>query len=487
MGSLKNRSLILALSRASNHAVLLFSPILLVRILDVEDYGQYREFVLYAMLLKELVALSASRSLLYFIPLRPAEETRFVSQSLLFTFVLSSIGCGLVWAAGDVIRSYTSVDFVMPLVLYLFFFINMDYFESYWLAKKRSDVVLYYSALRVLLRLTVVIVVAYRTHDPVQIAYAMALFEAVRMLLVLAFTWRHKLLGGSIEWKSCKEQMAYFLPVGGASMLYALNENVSRLFVSTQLGVEALSLYVVGAYAMPLLKIARGSLSDVIFPNMVEESQHADSHNKLRLWQQTTLLLCLLLFPAATVLIGWADVIIRLLFTADYAAAAPIFTIYALVLMRDCFDLTLPLRVAGKTGQFLLTNVVGIVVNLALLFPFYSWFGLLGPAFAYLATRLVTAVAFSAVIVHAYNIRISGMLPWRDLAHIVVACAVMSPLMFVLVPLELPGIARAAGGAVLFVLGYILFIRRYGSPTIIRFIDRLSPNLVRKANSVTRT
>ena len=66
MSSLKKRGLILTFSRATDKAVMMFSPLLLVRILDVHDYGQYREFMLYATVLSEIISLNAGRSLLYF-------------------------------------------------------------------------------------------------------------------------------------------------------------------------------------------------------------------------------------------------------------------------------------------------------------------------------------------------------------------------------------------------------------------------------------
>ena len=51
MSSRANRITILAISKLLNYAVQFLAPILLVRILDREAYGQYKEFFVYASLI----------------------------------------------------------------------------------------------------------------------------------------------------------------------------------------------------------------------------------------------------------------------------------------------------------------------------------------------------------------------------------------------------------------------------------------------------
>ncbi|KAB7627878.1 oligosaccharide flippase family protein [Alkalilimnicola sp. S0819] len=475
MASLKKRGLILTFSRAADQAVMMFSPLLLVRILDVESYGQYREFILYAMLIKACISLGAGRSLLYFLPLEPERSRRYVTQAVLFSLLLSAVGCALVWLGGDLLRAWTSFDFVLPLVLYLFFLVNVDYFLFYWLARKRSDVVLFYSTGQLILRLLVVVAVAWWSGEALHIAYGLVAFEASRALLVLAYSAHQGLLSGGWDWATCKRQMAYFLPLGGSTILFTLTENLSRLFVSTQIGATALSLYVIGTYAIPLRTVIRSSVGDVIFPDMVQKSEAREPMERLRLWQQSTVLLCLLLFPAATVMIVEAELIVRTLFTAEYVAAAPIFAIYGVVLLRECFDLTLPVRSAGKTSYFVYANLAGLAINAALLFPFYHLFGLLGPAWAYLLTRLITGVMFFPVIMHLYGIRLSRLLPWSDTGRLALGCLLAAPLLVVLEPTGLNELVAAMIGGLLFALAYLTFIRRFGSQTTVQILARIWP------------
>jgi O-antigen/teichoic acid export membrane protein len=52
MSEIGNRAAILTLSRLANYGLMLVSPIVLVRLLSVADFGRYREFLLYASILQ---------------------------------------------------------------------------------------------------------------------------------------------------------------------------------------------------------------------------------------------------------------------------------------------------------------------------------------------------------------------------------------------------------------------------------------------------
>ena len=102
MAGLMSRGAILTFSRLSNFAIHLFSPLLLVRVLDVASYGQYQEFMIYAALLTTLCTFSLDSSLLYFLSRFPERERQIVSQTSAITLVLSIFTIGLLLLARPV-------------------------------------------------------------------------------------------------------------------------------------------------------------------------------------------------------------------------------------------------------------------------------------------------------------------------------------------------------------------------------------------------
>src|ERR1700761_5819600 len=100
MSALGNRTAILTLSRLASFGLMLISPIFLVRLLTVVDFGRYREFLLYASILQSFAQFSINDSLLYCVPANPRSPWRLARQTALLTSC-SSLLVVMVLAAID--------------------------------------------------------------------------------------------------------------------------------------------------------------------------------------------------------------------------------------------------------------------------------------------------------------------------------------------------------------------------------------------------
>ena len=65
------------------------------------------------------------------------------------------------------------------------------------------------------------------------------------------------------------------------------------------------------------------------------------------------------------------------LFTDQYVAAVPIFRIFLLIMLRQCFEMSTPLRAMNENRYFMIGNLVAILVNAGFIF---ATFDDLGPA-----------------------------------------------------------------------------------------------------------
>ena len=91
------------ISRLITFSILFLSPIFLVRILDIRSYGQYREFMVYAMLLFNFLGFAINSNLLYFIPKYPEKETKCVTQTALYMLTSSLMGIVLIYLGKSLI------------------------------------------------------------------------------------------------------------------------------------------------------------------------------------------------------------------------------------------------------------------------------------------------------------------------------------------------------------------------------------------------
>jgi len=456
--SLLKRAVVLSFARFSNQAIVLLSPVLLVRILSVGEYGSYREFMVYASLVGPLVSFGIARSLPFLIPKYPEQERTWVTQTVLYVAASSCVAIIAIFFAGDLIRAKTSFDFVTALQLYLIFFTNFDFIELYWLGKKRTDYVLYYSTGRLLALTTVVVAAALLTRDALSIVYGLVALEAIRCLLVFWYSNSRRWFTSRLSRASLTLQASYFLPLGSGAVVQTVNSNAGMLFVSTMIGAEALAFYAIGTFAMKIIDILRGAIADVIFPDIVEVKSAAPK-DALPLWRRATVWYCVMLFPVAILFLFYADVVVTVLFTAKYSAAIPIFSEFAFSLILSCFDFHLPLRVQNANRYFLIGNIIKLFANLSLLYPMYLLFGLLGPAISLILSRLIFVVYLAHRTLYVYEIHIGELVLWRDVSKVLAAAVLCAPVLIIgkllVGQLLLRGILF--GGA--YLLMYLLLLR----------------------------
>src|SRR4029453_9728259 len=97
----------------------------------------------------------------------------------------------------------------------------------------------------------------------------------------------------------------------------------------------------------------------------------------------------ILLLPTALILGCFAEPVIETVFSAHYLPAVPVFQVYLLMLVRECFDFDLALRAAGKTSKALSAHVLTLVLNLSLAIVLVHLLGVVGAALSGVPARAV--------------------------------------------------------------------------------------------------
>lgn len=464
-----SRGVVLTASRVSNFAILMLSPLLLVRILDVDGYGRYQEFMIYATLLVAICGFGIDSSLTYFLPRYPDQEREFVSQNSVVILAWSAGCLGVLLAARQPFLRISSYDFVYPLAAYVFCFVNLNWLEYYWIAKRRTDLVLYYSAGRLLVRVVVLLVVAFLTRDVEWILWSLVGVEATRVLLVGLYLVRAKLLTASMKANRTKEQLRFAGPLGLAVLMQQSSRNLGKLFIGSVLGPAALAFYAVASYLLPMVRVIRGSIADVIFPELVRARD--DPGGALRLWQRSNIMFCVLLFPPFVILSWYADLFITTLFTAEYRDAVPVFQVYLIWLLRRCFNMDVLLRTRGKTGFMLTGTALSIAVNLALMVLLYRWFGLIGPAVAYIGAEILLEIYYGTLAKKEFGLSVGALVDWRGILRIVAGCLAGLPILGAAAFLPIPELARAALTSVAFIAICWFIAYRLGVSDIGRLVS----------------
>lgn len=418
MRGIAHRVAILSVSRIANYGLMIISPIILVRFLSLTDFGRYREFLLYASILQTIAAFGISDSLLYFIPLHTASTWRVVRETTLLTAIVSSLAAGAFLALDLLVPGGLVGPYAVPVVLYVLLFVNVDWWESFWVVMHRPIAVLVYTGGRLMVRMAVVVCVAVVTADVSAIIWSLIVLEALRLtgaLMVWARADRSRseppLAGMG------RDQLRFCVPYGLATCLYLLSRNLGNVVVVKYLGAAALAQLTIGTYGEPIILALRNSISTVVLPELVRLGGHSQD-DSLRLWRRATVINCLLLFPPAAIVAWYAEPLVLKVFGAAYRPAVPVLQWYALVIVRSCFDFSPPLRAINKTRPLVTANLVAALGNgltLALLLPVM---GVVGAAVGLVVSNLVEAMYLALSMSRLYQLTVRDLLPWATVAKV---------------------------------------------------------------------
>ena len=471
MASITKRTIILIGCRVANFFVMLLSPIFLVRIFDIHAYGQYREFMLYAVLLSGLMEFTVNTSLIYFIPKHPDRERQSVTHTALLMAIVSSVGIVVVYLLKGFILARTSYDFITPLLLFLFFNLNFEFFENFWLGKKRTDYVLFYSSTRIVVRTAALLVAAYVSRDVMVVIYTLIALEMAKSTFV--FIMFRKILTRTIDRGLFKEQLRFIVPLGSAVTINVINTQLANLVISIKMGVERLALYSIGSQQIPILGIVQSSIMDVLFPEM---TQMGDTE-RLNLWQRANIVFCSIAFPVYVVFFCYATVFIETLFTKQYLAAVPLFRIYLGMMLLYCFDTGAPLRSINQNKYFILGGLSSLVVNVGLILLLFKPVGFVAPAVSRILGALVGSIYCGSIILRFYDVNVRTIFLWRKVGIIILCAVIALPALVVSRWVNINPVLKAVSFSTLYLIAYYFAMRRFKIDEVELLVGKVTSRL----------
>lgn len=461
-----------------NQGLVVISPILLVRLLTVEEFGRYREFLLYAGLLSTICAFGINNSLLYFIPSRPHNVRQMVRQATAMTLATSALVVGVTLLADWIMGGAILGDVALPVAIYVLLFVNLDFWEFYWLAQRQPVPVFAYTTGRLVARIVVVVVAATISRDVMPIVWSLIALETAR-IVGSAIAWHRA--GGTLDrnandgaaQESCwREQFHYCLPVGLALILVTLNKSLGNLFVTKTLGVVALAHYAIGTHIQPVIGVLRNSISDAVLPELAA-LKSTKGEGALELWKRSTIVSMILLTAAGVVLFEFAHTFVVTLFSRSYEPAVLIFQIYLLVLVREVFDFGVALRAVNRTAPIVTSSLFAIVLNLLLLVTVLPIWGLPAAALAFVISRWTEGLVLSRSTMRAYNIGVSQLARWKDLGRIALAALLASVVFYGSFWIDHFGLVGVILGSAVFMALFVTMLLVLRVPEATAVIGRL--------------
>lgn len=458
MSRLADNAALLTVARIANYGLQLISPILLARLLPLGELSEYRVYLLHVGVLTSLTIFGIYESLLYFLPRHP-ERHQAVLRNVVLMVASSSCATVAITIGIDLLLGRALIgSHLWVLSLYVLLHVNLDFWEWYWLAQHRTTPMFVYTAGRLLARMGVVVAAALLTRDATVIIYSLLALEALRFAAsFLAWRQSRGAPAGPPPPGLLREQIAFCLPAGAALAVVVFNRYVGGYAILASLGAVAYTWYSYGLYGEPIIVALRNSISAILLPEMVRRA--ADSADaSAAIWRRATVLNCIVLLPMAALIACYAEPLVVAVFGAALAPAAGVLQLYALIIVRECFDLTLPLRTAGRTATLLHSSIIGLCANGLLLLALLAPLGIRGAVLA-----VAGAAAIEAAFQHRCVRRLAGygngsLIPWPSVLRVLAAASLPLPLLLV-VPRTSANLAVLAAMACLYLAAFAVLLR----------------------------
>ena len=417
----------LAIGNAFDSGLRLVMPIVLVRILSQEQFGDYRLFWLIANTLTMLVPLGMSRSLLYFLPRSDAEErAAFVSQTIVYLAaaclpIAIVLAYGPAWLPGR-ITSLTDPGWLLGA------------FTLVWMVSSMISILpnadrnirwqMWATISLSVIRLVIVLGVAVTTRDLHSVFVAILAFALVQAVLLAYYVGtRYGLL---LRWptiKGLRRQLDYAVPFGISGVLSRARGQVEQWIVAIIFLPGSLAIFAIGVGFNGILGLARSSIGGVLLPKMSQTHAAGDVARSLELNNRGNLAICFLIFPMVAFIWIFATPLVEFLYTESYLDAVPVIRVYALTMILMSVELATVLLIFEQ-GRFVAKVSGGVLIGAAALsYLGATWFGLPGVAAGGVVGTIINRSLNFRRAAQMLGIPFSRLQDWQTLGKILVVAA----------------------------------------------------------------
>jgi O-antigen/teichoic acid export membrane protein len=424
-------------------ALQLLTPIVLVRVLDEEGFGEYRLLWLVAGTLLAALPMGVASSLPYFLPRHDVNgQAIYVRQAFIYMFI---VGLGSAFALispfnsllPGALATMAQKHFAVPIFLALWLFASILNIlpTAEGRAGLQASVVFGIALLR-----TGATIAGATLGGIDAVVWGLTLVAATKTVLLLALSsvryGRHLRSGRTYR---VLEHAKYAIPIGLNNAVYQLRLQADQWLVVVLFSAIQYGVYSLGAVALALGSVIRTTVTNVIFPEMSKAQAGGDIAKLLEINNHSNVTVSLFVFPMLAYLLAAASPIIRLVYTDAYADAIPIFRLNVIAFLVAVVEITTVMLVLRQGPILLITSIVSLIAGLAASYLGSQWWGLPGAVFGVIVGNFVGVTVVYARASQLLGIPIRTIQDWRTIALIGGAAIASALVAYVPILLISPG------------------------------------------------
>lgn len=393
-------------AKSAGFGIRILLPVVLVRLLTKADVGAYFQFFLIEAVVLTVFQLGAAQALFYFVPRDERNAGAYLVNSLGLSVLFMAVGFGCLAPFHADLAGQTGLamlsEFFGRLAAYTVLVMILAVFEAYTTVRGWVAATALWDVGRQVAATAATIAAAWIWRDLEHVIDALIV---VRLLSVLAMAaWIHFARRGFAAENrrvNLAAQVRYGAVLGLTGMLVTVAMRFHELFVNRYYDIETYAVYAAGIRQIPVLQFFTNSMAMVTLARFSELEKAGDWVGIKALWNRYHAATWGLGVPVTILMVLAAKPLILLMFTADYAGAAPIFRLNAVAMFYMVLNPTLVLRAMDRNDLSLKINLATVVVLPLLLYAGMKAWGLTGiiaaHGLALIAGRLANHAALNRV------------------------------------------------------------------------------------------
>ncbi len=474
MKSTRVQALLLGRANLVESLLRVVVPIILVRLLDVHEYGYYVLFWLIATTVALIAPFGMARSLLYFIPRSTrSEKEALVSQTIYWMAFMAFLSALAVsqWNPflPDNIRSLSSSGILIPCFIFLWVLSSLIEF----LPNADQDVPWQARAILILalIRNVTIIAAAILSHSVEVIFTALLIFALLKMSVLLYYVAIRYGIGALIPKVSMlSTQLNYAVPFGLSGVFFNLRARIGQWVVAAVFPPGSFAIFSIAISINMIANVLRNTMASVIVPRMSQCESGGDWDGMVKLNNKANVAVSAILFPFAIFVFVFAGLVVEALYTDSYLGAVPVVRIY----MAGTFMLAVEMSsilVVLKQGKFVLA-LSAILLAIASLVTYFgaTLAGMNGVAIASVVVMFVGNILNFRRVSMCTGRPLRELQDWGTLAKLLIASAtagIVALAAWKMFALSWPLLFQLAVSGAVFVIAYLGMLFSIGGGFVI--------------------
>lgn len=432
-------SVLLSAHRLARSVSTLIITMMLARALSVEDMGIYQLILIITITVGSFVPFEFPTTFSYFYNKtnKNTQKQSVISNTILFLFLLGSLTF-LIIVTGSKLGLFLSNEIFEPytfwIALWCFAVIAGSYLENLYVSTENAKIFSFYSLGYYFVFFSTASILIYQFNNLLFIVKMIALFEIIRLISLKLIFFKKQPIVVSIDPGMLKKQVGYTMAAGAVTAITVINTYTDKILIHLYYPIEQFAIFAIAAREIPFVLTITASVVTAMLPKL-SHLFNVDSNPdaSLRLWKNTSSVLCVIIFPMFWILLFYHQEYLSLIYSDKYLSASAVFIVY-LIKFPLGFTVFYTLLLISGNQRLVLKNTL-IVVSLNLIFSIIALliFGMYGVAVATVLTAFFGAYLQQKDVCHVFNIKQRELLPYFSIMRTFLSSGVLTAGVYLLV------------------------------------------------------